>query len=89
MCGLKSEATQRRLLSEKDLAFQKAWDTAQAMELSAKDTAEFMAKTPSLEPAINRVATPDRGGGHARNISQTGTSGKHCYRCSGKHDAQS
>ena len=25
------------------------------MELAAKDTAEFMGKTPSLEPAINRV----------------------------------
>ena len=89
VCGLKNEATQRRLLSEKDLTFQKAFDTAQAMELAAKDTAEFMGKTPSLEPAVNRVATPDRGGGRTRNTSQTGTSGKHCYRCGGKHDAQS
>ena len=89
VCGLKNEATQRRLLSEKDLTYQKACDTAQAMDLAAKDTAEFMGKTPSLKPAINRVATPDRGGCRTRNTSQTGSSGKHCYRCGGKHDAHS
>ena len=59
------------------------------MELAAKDTAEFMGKTPSLMRAINRVATPDREGDVATNKSQTGSSGKHCYRCGDKHDAQS
>jgi hypothetical protein len=49
VCGLKNEATQRRLLSEKDLTFQKACDTAQAMELAAKDTAEFTGKTPASD----------------------------------------
>ena len=35
MCGLRSEATQRRMLAEKDLTFSKAIKIAQGMEAAA------------------------------------------------------
>lgn len=90
VCGLQSETTQRRLLSEKDLTFQKACTTAQAMELAAKDTAKFTGNTPPTEPIVNRVATLERGRGRGRyrNSPRTSTSEKSCYRCGGKHVAQ-
>ena len=41
VCGLRSEATQRRLLAEKDLTFTKAVKIAQGMEAAARDTQLF------------------------------------------------
>ena len=38
VCGLRSEATQRRLLAKKDLTFTKAVEIAQGMEAAARDT---------------------------------------------------
>ena len=49
VCGLRKEAIQKRLLSEKKLTFQQAVETAHAMELAAKNTAEFTGRM-SSEP---------------------------------------
>ena len=41
VCGLHNEAIQRKLLSEKDLTYEKAYDTATAMEAATKDVKEL------------------------------------------------
>jgi len=51
VCGLRSEATQRRLLAEKDLTFTKAVEIAQGMEAAARDTQLFK----SSSAAINQL----------------------------------
>ena len=48
VCGLRSETTQRRLLSEADLTLQKAVDLAQSMEAADKNTKSLKTTDPPL-----------------------------------------
>ena len=49
VCGLTSEATQKRLLTEKDLTLAKAQKIAEGMEAAAKQTNELQVSSKSLE----------------------------------------
>ena len=73
VCGLKSEAIQRRLLSEEKLLLKKAVETALAMESAEKNTK-------SLKPSLDSAGIyRDR---HNAKSSP-------CYRCGRKdHDSQ-
>ena len=55
MCGLGQENTQKQLPADRDLVFKVACDTAQAMELAAKNTLELAWKTPTSAVAIQNV----------------------------------
>ena len=67
VCGLRHDAMQRRLLSEKELTYKKAMEIAQAMEAADRDTKAL--KTP--EAAIHRFSTrPPKP-----------TEQRSCYRC--------
>ena len=48
VCGQRSEATQRRLLAEKELTFTKAVEIAQGMEAAARDTQLFKSNGGSI-----------------------------------------
>ena len=61
VCGLRSEAIQKKLLSEKGLTFKRACDVAQAMELAAKDTAELASQSQPRESMLHGVATTTQG----------------------------
>ena len=74
VCGLKSEAIQRRLLSEEKLLLKKAVETALAMESAEKNTKSLK---PSLDSAGIQKLYRDR---HNAKSSP-------CYRCGRKdHD---
>ena len=45
VCGLKSEAIQKKLLAERDLTYDKALEIAQAMESAYKDVVQLQGKT--------------------------------------------
>ena len=47
MCGLKSEAIQRKLLSEAELDYEKAMQIALAMETADRQTRELKTGQPS------------------------------------------
>ena len=47
LCGLGQENTQKQLLADRYLVFKATCDTAQAMELAAKNTLELAWKTPT------------------------------------------
>ena len=66
MCGLRSEAMQKRLLTEEDLTLTKAVDLAQSMETAERTTKAF--KGP--EPSIRKIKSP-----------QGGKRLQPCYRC--------
>ena len=67
VCGLKNEGTQKRLLSEADLTFQKALEIAQGMEAAAKNAKELQSQTaPGVVPFEEVV----------HNVTST-----NCYRC--------
>ena len=51
VCGLRHEATQRCLLSEATLTYQKALEIAKGMEVADSNTVSFKAK----EPVIHNV----------------------------------
>ena len=76
VCGLRSEATQQRLLVEKDLTFTKAVEIAQGMEAAARDTQLFK----NNGGAINKFT-------HANRQQKADAMGKPekphkpCYRC--------
>ena len=61
VCGLRNEAVQRRLLSEKDLRLQTAYDIAVSMETASRQASELQAssKTAAGQPYkdIGRVST--------------------------------
>ena len=67
VCGLCSDAMQRRLLSEKELSYRKAMEVAQAMEAAERET---KALKPSA-PAIHKFASQNPRSKEQRN----------CYRC--------
>ena len=46
VCGLSSEATQKRLLTESDLTFAKAAEGAKCMEMAVKNACTLQGSTP-------------------------------------------
>ena len=83
MCGLRSEATQRRLLAEKELSFTKAVEIAQGMEAAARDTQLFK----SNDGPINKLSQPNEPDTVAK-VEQLVNPTKPCYRCGkGNHKA--
>ena len=57
VCGLQSEATQRRLLTEAELNLKKAFETAQGMETASKQASELQASTKAqASPMIQHVS---------------------------------
>ena len=79
VCGMRSENTRQKLLTEADLTLTKAVETAQGMEAAAKNCLEMRQDE---ERAVDRVAVPPR--------SYTPRDRNECYRCGGtNHDAQS
>ena len=68
VCGLRHEAIQRRLLSEKDLTHTKAMEIARAMEAADSNAKSFKA----AEPAIRKFTSQQQ---------RTGNPPTACYRC--------
>ena len=97
VCGVNHEGIQRRLLSEKDLTYEKALEIALAMEVAAKDTKDLLAAS-NAPTGLHYTAT---GGGSFKNRSVRATRQPHnpqskskatkaranpiCYRCGGPH----
>ncbi|MDD9817031.1 MAG: reverse transcriptase domain-containing protein, partial [Gammaproteobacteria bacterium] len=67
VCGLKSEATQRRLLSEPDLTLKRAIEVAQSMEAAERNTQQLKGGEASVN-SIESATVSDR-------------KGEECYRC--------
>ncbi len=59
--GLTGEAYHRRLQSEKDLTFKKAYDIALAFELAQKDTKQLSAQTAIKDSNVHKVQHKTRG----------------------------
>ena len=73
VCGVNHEGIQRRLLSEKDLTYEKALEIALAMEAAAKDTRDLLAAS-NAPTGLHYTAT---GGGITASIDQTEQLGSH------------
>ena len=72
------------MLSEKDLAYKRACDLAQAVELAARNTAELASHAQPRESNVYLVSTATK----KEFKKPTMNTGEQCYRCGGKHDAQ-
>ena len=73
VCGLRSEAIQKRLLTEADLDLKKALEISKAMEAATRQAMELQGATPvdSTQYVTNKITTRQ---------------GKRpCYRCGGRH----
>ena len=73
VCGLRSEAIQKYLLTEADLDLKKAFEISQAMEAATRQTMELQGATPvdSAHCVTNKITTKQ---------------GKRsCYCCGGRH----
>ena len=71
VCGLKSKAIQKRLLTEADLDLKKALEISQAMEAATKQTMELQGATPVDTHCVTNK--------HSKQGKRP------CYRCGGKH----
>ena len=82
--GLQSEATQKRLLSEKNLTYQKAIDIAVAMEVAAKDLKEVGSHgtTSSLgatASAVHKVSSASGGKNRCWCCNRTNHTPENCF----------
>ena len=76
VCGLRSEAIQRRLLSQKDLTLESAYDIALSEETASRRASELQVsvkKAASPDGDVQRVAPGKPQNDHGTNSS--------CYRC--------
>lgn len=88
VCGVNHKGIRRKLLSEPDLTFDKAFTLAQSMETSERDSKKLEDKQESALPSptagekVNFMKS-----GHAAGGSQTTRPKVTCYRCGGPHYA--
>ena len=94
LCGLRNNAIQKRLLSEMKLTFHQAFQTAQAMELAAQNTAEFTNATSTETQSVHQItgkqdkSTP-RKEQDTKPVREPPQRFKtQCHRCGGKHNPQ-
>lgn len=73
VCGLRSEAIQKRLLVEGDLTLQKAYETAHGMEAAARRAGELQTSTRVTSGEVQFVRKP--------RVNQSKTSDPACHRC--------
>ena len=69
VCGIRSEAIQRRLLSEADLTLKRALELSLAMETAA-ESAKGIKNQDTMEPAVHKVEQSNKRQGR-----------RPCYRC--------
>ena len=81
VCGIRDEKIQRRLLVEKKLTFQKAYEIATAMEVTMKNMTVLQESKESV--SVNKV-TVQADGTNGRRIPRRSV----CFRCGGSHSAQ-
>ena len=72
--GVQDERIQRRLLSERDLKFQKAYEVAQAMEFAAKNAEQ-------LSASANGDVKPETPPVVVQNVNSQKPTLSSCYRC--------
>lgn len=88
VCGLKNESIQKRLLSEKDLIYEKAVEIAVGMEAAQRDVKELHGHG---QPLVNKLSGGFKGRGR-KNVQQPDASNKTqkpCYRCNrSNHSAE-
>ena len=71
MCGLKNVQIQKRLLTERDLTFKKAFETAQSVELAIKE--DFCDVSSSVDESVNKVGN--------FNLRRPPDDCRVCFRC--------
>ena len=90
MCGLRNEVTQRKLLTEHDLTYQKALEIAKGMEAAESNSIILKTREPSVNKVLHR-ASPGTGRqtcycwgktGHFPN--QCRFKDTYCYACGKK-----
>ena len=77
VCGIRDSRIQRRLLQENSLTFQTAFETAQAMELAARDINDIQSR-PHNRPSSSSLQEPV-------HLVRKHTKPPTCHRCGGQH----
>ncbi|KAF2890030.1 hypothetical protein ILUMI_16143, partial [Ignelater luminosus] len=92
VCGLRSENIKRKLLTEEDLSWDKAFKIAVSMELAE---GQVRAMGPEVD-AVNKLGNSTFGNSSKQlrekqrpRRSNFSSEGKPCYRCTRKHDPES
>ena len=81
VCGVNDDRIQRRLLSELNLTFARAFELAQALESAEKHAKDLQQKQPSA--SIMAIRTKKETG----DMESSDSDGGLCYRCKGRHAA--
>lgn len=94
VCGLRSEAMQKRLLTERELKFKSACDIACTMEMASKNTTELSDKAKATSSEVCTVSSQRVKREQMRRANASGNPldgsadvSTQCYRCGGKHAA--
>ena len=81
VCGVNDDRIQRRLLSEPNLTFARAFELAQALESAEKHAKDLQQKQPSA--SIMAIQTKKETG----DMESSNSNAELCYRCKGRHAA--
>ena len=83
VCGIGDVRIQTRLLSEKNLTFQKAYDSAVAMETATENSKSISSMSISEQGASVNVLQK---GSYSKNKSFKNERSGDCFRCGNRHD---
>ena len=91
VCGINDESIQRKLLSESNLTFQTAFDTAQGMETAQKHVSDLRndSETDKKEPSVLYTAKKDWALYNNQPRFKSHRNEGDCYRCGGSYSAES
>jgi len=87
VCGLRSEAVQKRLLTEEKLTFDKAQTVAISMEVATRDAQELARGRHQMPGTVNKLRMT-RGATKQHDDKKKSSEQKSCYRCGGSHHPQ-
>ena len=84
VCGISDDRIQRRLLAERELAFEKAVEIATATEMASRNVMDLGGRTPSSDNNVNKVEEEAKPPKPPKFQPK-----RECYRCGGNHDPSS
>ena len=81
ICGLRSKAMQKKLLSEDNFTLQKAVDIAKSAEAASKHARALNMKTATSDLAVGAIEGSSHSTSRRDSPPQGGHTGRTCYRC--------
>ena len=89
VCGVRDDCTKRRLFTESNLTFQKAWEIARSMETAGRNVAAVQKELVKEDETHQELAHQLKKSGQGSGRSSLARRNLHCQRCGGTNHTPS